>query len=202
MKPTPIQPRTGLIAAAAAVLAAPALVDAQERTVPDTYKAVTVNMTPADVELKADVIRWSAEDERAAVIAVLAEAENAESAAEALGGLPTLGVVWRSGSPVGHSIKYAHRTTSPDGSERITLVTDKRIGSTSFEPWTAGDGSTEAPLAYSVVEMVTGENAEGTLSLGAEVVIDTASGTISLDRGARAPLLTNVTREPKPYWAN
>ena len=70
-------------------LAAGIAVPAQERPVPDTYTAVTANMSPDGVELKADVIRWSSSEERAAVIAAL----TAEEPAMALRELPTAGVV-------------------------------------------------------------------------------------------------------------
>jgi hypothetical protein len=185
-----------LLAAAAGFGSGPAVIEAQERTVPDTYTATTVNMSPADVELKADVLRWSSEAERATVIAALGE----ENPASVLRELPTLGVVWRSGSAVGHSIKYAHRETSADGKETITLVTDKAIGATSFTPWTAGDSGTGDALDYSVIEMTT--NGGGTMSLAAEIRIDSESNTVSLDAGAAAPVLAGVRKEPPPYWAN
>jgi hypothetical protein len=158
---------------------------------------MTINMTPADVELKADILDWSDASQQAAVIAAL----ESEDPAAALRELPTLGIVWRSGSVVGHSVKYAHRAELADGGEQITLVTDRRIGSTSFTPWVAVDASDSEPLDYSVVEFRTGDSNGGTLSLGAEIVIDAANGLISLDPGSRAPLLTSVTKEPKPYWA-
>jgi hypothetical protein len=185
-----------VLAAAAAIGSAPAPTAAQERQVPDTYKATTVNMSPADIELKADVLRWSSDEDRAAVIAALGQ----EDPGAALRELPTLGVVWRSGSPVGHSIKYAYRTESPDGDETLTFVTDKAIGATSFSPWTADAPATDMELDYSVIEMTT--NGEGTMSLAAPVVIDEATDMVSLDTSAAAAILTNVRKEPKPYWAS
>ena len=178
---------------------APALTSAQERKVPETYTAITTNMTPANVEIKVDVIRWSTEEERAAVVKALADAEDTVAA---LRELPTLGVVWRSGSPVGNSIKYADRAIAADGSERITLVTDKPVGSTSFNPWTAEDSGLATELDYSVIEMTTGEAGAGTMSLGAAVTFDRASQTVALDRGTAPALLTDVRKVPKPYWAN
>jgi hypothetical protein len=184
------------VAAAAVIGSVPAPAAAQDRQVPDTYKAVTVNMSPADVELKADVLRWSSDEERAAVVAALGQ----EDPAAALRELPTLGVVWRSGSAVGHSIKYAYRTESADGSETLTFVTDKAIGATSFSPWAADTPATDAAdLGYSVIEMTT--NGEGTMSLAAPVVIDEAASFVSLDSGAAAAILTSVRKEPPPYWA-
>lgn len=185
-----------LVIAAAGFGGAPALMQAQERKVPDTYKATTVNMSPAQVELKIDVMQWSTDDAREAVVAAL----GADEPVAALRELPTLGVVWRNGSAVGHSIKYAHRTTLSDGSEQVTLVTDRAIGATSFVPWTADDPATDEALEYSVLEMTT--NGDGTMSLAADVMIDAESSTVSLESGTGMPLLADVRKEPPPYWAN
>lgn len=181
----------GMLAAAA--------VRAQERPVPDTYTAVTTNMTPAGVELRADVLRWSSDEERAAAIAAM----GAEDAGAALTALPSAGIVWRSGSPVGHAIKYAHRREGADGSEIVTLVTDRAIGSSSFTPWVAATPAGTA-LDYSVVELTVpaAGRGEGTMSLAAEVRIDSSASTVSLDRGTRTGVLSDVVKQPKPYWAN
>jgi hypothetical protein len=183
-----------VVAAAAVIGSVSAPAAAQDRRVPDTYKAVTVNMSPADVELKADVLRWSSDEDRAAVIVAVGQ----EDPAAALRELPTHGVVWRSGSAVGHSIKYAHRTESTDGDETLTFVTDKAIGASSYSPWTADAPVTDSNLGYSVIEMTT--NGDGTMSLAASVVIDEAANLVSLDTDAAA-ILTNVRKEPLPYWA-
>ncbi len=184
--------------AATAALAVQPGAAAEQRQVPDTYTMLTTHMTPADVGLKADIIRWSTDQERAAVVAALTGADDPVAA---LRELPTVGVVWRDGSAVGHSVKYAHRETRADGTETITLVTDKRIGSTSFAPWTAETPAQETPLGYSVVEMTTGEPGMGTMSLAAKIVIDAAAGTVGLDHSSGTPVLTDVKLQPKPYWA-
>jgi hypothetical protein len=190
---------TCAVAAFVGAVALTTLAGAEDRPVPDTYLAVTQHMTPADVELKADVLRWSSEDERKAVIAAL---QSEEDPAAALSALPTVGVVWRSGSAVGHSIKYAQRADTADG-QRITLVTDKTIGATSFVPWKADNPVTDATLDYSVVEMTVGDSdqGQGTMSLSAGVKVDADAATVSLDPGGGAPLLKNVRHAPKPYWA-
>lgn len=170
---------------------------AQERVVPDTYTAVTTNMTPGGVELKADILSWSDEEARALVIEALAS----EDPQAALQDLPSLGVVWRSGSAVGHSIKYAHRSADGAGNESILLVTDRRIGSTSFAAWETENPVTETPLDYSVIEFSTADGT-GTMSLAAEVLFDIDDNTLSLDSGNRQPVLTDVVKAPPPYWAN
>lgn len=191
---------TGIAALVVATLILPMRAMAQGGPVPDTYLAETTNMSPAGVELKADVLRWSEESDRQAVIAALSSGDDP---AAALRDLPTLGVVWRSGSAVGHSIKYASRAEDAAGNQTITLVTDKTIGATSFNPWTADDPTDADPLSYSVIEMTVGadNSGEGSMSLAAEVLIDSDAGTISLGPVAGSPLLTNVRMAPRPYWA-
>ena len=173
---------------------------ADERVVPDTYLAVTTNMKPADVELKIDILHWSNEDQRHAVIAAL----QTEDPSGALRELPSMGAIWRSNSSVGNAVKYAHKTAAADGGEIVTLVTDRPIGYSNFQPWQADAPATNKSLDYSVVELVVGgtDAGHGTLSLAAEIAIDADMNLVSLDRGDKAPLLTDVRLAPKPYWAN
>lgn len=192
--------RGSLLLLGAGMLAAglPGVAGAQERRVPETYTAVTTNMTPAGVELRVDVVRWSTDEERTAAIAAM----TADDPKAELTALPTAGVVWRSGSAVGHSIKYAQRRQSADGSEIVTLVTDRPIGSSSFTPWVA-ETPADTALAYSVIELTVpaAGGGEGTMSIAAEARIDTAAATVSLDRGTRLAVLSEVVKQPKPYWA-
>jgi hypothetical protein len=190
----------GAAAAFFGVVAALAGAEAATPTVPDRFTATTAAMRPRDVHLRIDVREWSSPEARAEVVAAL----EGEDAAKALGGLPTVGYVWRGGSPVGYAVKYAHRTVSPAG-ERVTLVTDRRLGSYEFNPWTAEPPAPAGEREYSVVELYfdVGGNGTGTLSLVADVEIDATNALVSLKAGDEAPrLLQNVKTEPKPYWAN
>ena len=86
--------------------------------------------------------------------------------------------------------------------EIVTLVTDRPIGSSSFRPWVA-DAPADASLEYSVVELtvpIAGDG-EGTMSIAADVLVDSVAGTVSLERSQRAPVLGEVVKQPKPYWA-
>jgi hypothetical protein len=150
--------------------------------------------------LRFVVTQWSGEDERAAVVAALNDADDPAAALEEL---PTMGVVWRDGSPVGDRIKYARRETLGDGEEVVTVVTEKPLGPLS-RPWVANDAPRNAPLEYSVVQMSVNDTGTGvgTMSFAADVVVDAQARTVSLDRGEGTPsLLTEVARVPKPYWA-
>ena len=172
---------------------------AQSVPVPDTFTATTTAMTPSGVELKITVREWSDDAGRAAVVAAI---DGGGDVHAALASLPTVGYVWQSGSAIGYSVKYAHRTTTADG-ERVTFVTDKVVGSYGLKPWTAQTPSGTRELSYSVVELRLSGSASGsgTLSLAADVALDASAGVVTLAAkpGAQS-VLTNAKLEPKPYW--
>ena len=182
---------TCAMAAAAAFMTSKAL--AGPRLVADTFMATTANMTPAGVNLRMQIIEWQDADARAEAVATLAAGADAPTP---LAKLPTVGYVWPSGSPVGYSIKYANRALEPDGGERITLVTDKRLGSYDFKGWSAASAGAAGDAPYSVIELdLSGSGSgTGTLSLVADVVLDEQAGTVALKPGAPT-LLTDVKRE-------
>lgn len=184
-----------------ALLGLPGAIMAATRPVPDTFTATTTHMTPAGVTLKIDVLEWSDGEARAAAIDALADAGDVSAA---LRELPTIGYVWPSGSSVGYSLKYAHRESTADGTERVTFVTDRALGSYSFRPWSADSPTSTAALDYSVIELELSDSgtSTGTLSLAHAVTLDDEAQTVSLAAASEAdPLLNAVARVPKPYWA-
>ena len=163
--------------------------------VADTFTATTANMTPAGVTLRMQVIQWQEAAARTEVVATLAAGADA---ATPLAKLPTVGYVWPHGSPVGYSVKYANRAPQPNGNERVTLVTDKRLGSYDFKGWSvAPPAATEVPYSVIELDLNSSGTGTGTLSLGAEVLLDEAAGAVALKPGAPS-LLTNVKREAGP----
>lgn len=174
---------------------------AQSRHVPDTFTATTTAMTPAGLKLKIQVQEWSDDRARAAVIAALKDAAHA---AKALAALPTVGYVWPSGSSVGYAVKYAYRDATADNGERITVVTNEPLDSYSSQPWKVSNTSAKNRYDYSVIELrLDGHgHGAGTTSLAADVKFDAQTDTVSLEHAATTTnVLTDVRREPKPYWA-
>jgi hypothetical protein len=172
-----------------------------QKLAPETYEAALTGVSATGVTLKIEILSWSDDAGRGAVVAALGEGAEL---AKALDKLPSVGAVWQSGSAVGHSIKYAHRVTEADGTQRVTLVTTKPLDAYSFKPWTLTNGTTPPRLPYGVLELkLDGKgNGTGTLSLAAEVAIDAAAHTVGLKTGSGTPtLLTGVKLVPKPYWA-
>jgi hypothetical protein len=184
----------------AALLLAPAAF--AQKPAPETYEAALTGVSATGVTLKIEILKWSDDAGREAVVAALGEETEL---AKALDKLPSIGAVWQSGSAVGHSVKYAHRVTDADGTQHITLVTTKPLDSYSFKPWTLTSGTAPPRLPYGVLELkLDGKgNGTGTLSLAAEVAIDTSAHTVGLKTGSGTPtLLTGVKLVPKPYWAS
>ena len=172
----------------------------------ETITATTANMDPAGQDLKFDILRWSSEDDRQAVIDLLTRptAEQGEdSEPSRLLELPALGYVWLSGSGLGYSLKYAHRLVTPDGGEHLTFVTDRHLGTFGRAPWTL-TSAPETPIrAFTVIELRldSSGDGEGKMSVGADIVFDTERSTVGLENSDGAPvLLESVRRQPPPYW--
>jgi len=107
---------------------------------------------------------------------------------------PTLGFIW-SGGVTGYAIKYAWRAAPrDDGTERIVLVTDRRLDA-HVPDWTPASGA--APDAeFTLVEMRVDAKGvgEGKTSLTTNVVVDAAAQTLALDGYEAAPTLLEVSR--------
>jgi hypothetical protein len=112
----------------------------------------------------------------------------------AIGKAPTVGYLWTN-EVVGYSIKYAHRIASPDGSERIILATDRRLGA-GTAAWKISAG-TPTDYEFTVFELRLDPKGigEGKTSLTTKVVLDKQAHTIALENYAAAPaILQNVKR--------
>jgi hypothetical protein len=115
----------------------------------------------------------------------------AQRIAAAVKAAPTFGYIWGDG-PTGYSIKYAWRSSSPGGAERIVFVTDRRLGShvVALTPAVAPGDEQD----YTVVDMTIDAKGSGEArtSRSARVVVDTAANTLALDGSTPAEL--KVTR--------
>ena len=180
-------------------------------------RAITADtQTPWTIELS----RWSTDGERAPLLSALSAppAPPQGPAAPASGGggrggrggrgggapatpatrltaavkaASTVGFIWGDG-PTGYSIKYAWHLTSPDGSRRIVLVTNRRIGL----PMGASSDVTAPDAEFTVIEArldATGTG-EAKSSLTSPFFVDPAAPTLALAEYDAAPVLFKVTR--------
>jgi hypothetical protein len=118
------------------------------------------------------------------------------SLASALKKAPTVGILWTS-ETVGYSIKYAYRLPQPDGTERVILATDRRVGAWS-NLWRPVGSATVTDYAFSVIELhlnAKGEG-EGKTTMTGKVASDNEAKTIVLDAYNTLPvILKGVKRQ-------
>ena len=192
-----------LVATAAAV--AVEAVQAVDHNV-EVITATTVNMDPAGQDLKFDILRWSSDDDRQAVIGLLmhtATEQGEHATLSDLIALPSLGYVWLAGSGVGYSLKYAHRVVTPDGGERLTFVTGRRLGAYSRTPCTSTVAPGDPDRPFTVIELRLGGSGEGegTMSLAADIVVDEKTGTVGLANYDTAPVLLESVKRQAPRYS-
>jgi hypothetical protein len=163
----------------------------------DTFTAKTVNMgVGAGQDLKIDLSRWSSDEERAKLIAALKD-NNEKALAETIQKAVSLGTIWTNES-LGYTVRYAYRDTMPNGSERVILATDGRLGSWSGQVWKPLHGSGTPDYPFTVIELRLGRAAtgEGKMSIAGKVVSDEAAQTIALaDYDTSPTLLRPVKHE-------
>ena len=202
--------RVVVLALLLAVAAAAPLPAAGQSDELETFRGTTTGAVSAEgVELRINVLRWTAEEDRGAIVSLITpgpgqtagEGEDLESA---LQDLQTVGFIWTGGS-LGYALKYAHRTEAEDGGERIVLVTDRPLGQWDRNgPWTGSDGSGPAAAAFTVVELHLDaeDRGEGKLSSASSIEFNVPAQTVGLADYASAEVhLENVYREPPPYSA-
>jgi len=113
----------------------------------------------------------------------------------ALGNATTVGYVW-TGEIVGYSIKYAYRTTTADGRERILLAVDRRLGTADAAAWKLTGNTPATDYKYSVIELrLDDKGGEGKASLDAKITVDAQAKTLALEGyDAATPILKNIKR--------
>jgi hypothetical protein len=100
---------------------------------------------------------------------------------------PTVGYIWTN-EVVGYSIKYAQRIASADGSERIILATDRRVGGVT-NAWKPAGSATPTDYEFTVIELRLNPKgvSEGKATLTAKVAIDNDAKALVLENYAGAP---------------
>jgi len=118
------------------------------------------------------------------------------SLAAALEKAPTVGYLWSS-EVAGYSIRYAAKFAEADGSQRVVLVTDRRLGAWS-DVWkpTGADAATNYEFSIIEVHLPAKGDGEGRASLTGKIAIDGAAKTIGLENYTALPvILKNVKRK-------
>jgi hypothetical protein len=118
------------------------------------------------------------------------------SLAAALAKAPTVGHIWSS-EVAGYSVRSAIKLAAPDGSERILLVTDRRLGAYN-DLWKPVGSDAVTNYEFSVIELHVNAkgDGEGRTSLTGKVAVDSAAKIIGLENYSALPvILKNVRRK-------
>src|SRR5262245_10319387 len=116
------------------------------------------------------------------------------SLAAALQKAPSVGMLWTS-ETVGYSIRYAYRLPQPDGSERIILATDRRLGAWNTF-WKPAGTATPTDYPFSIIELhlnATGLG-EGKASLASPIGVDNNAKSLALENYSGLPTILKAVK--------
>src|SRR5688572_24998726 len=89
----------------------------------ERYAATTVNVNGAGEPVTIELLKWSTDADRDRLASVLGWYGHQEVA----GATATVAYLWTSAS-AGYSVRYGYKITDADGSQRIILLTDRKLG--------------------------------------------------------------------------
>jgi hypothetical protein len=165
---------------------------AQTNGDPAKYTAAAFNMNRgAAGSIEIVVNRWSTDAQRDRLLDTLRD-DGTERMLTVLQDLPRIGF-FRAPSSLGIDIHFARRTDLPDGGQRVTLITDRRIGF-----WEAANQPRSIDYPFTLIELhLNADGAgEGKLSIATKVVLDKKTNSITLENYDLQPvMLTQVKQE-------
>jgi hypothetical protein len=179
--------------------------------------ATTANVKGAPDPVRIEILRWSTDEDRERLMSAWnlkpsatpnatkgagkqgkgapkgtepAAAATPETAlARALEEATTVGYLWSSES-AGYALRYAGKLDNPDGSQRIILITDRRLGAFNqlWNPTSEGAANT---YEFSVIELRLSAKGEGAgkASLVGKVVPDAAAKIVTPENYDALPIV-------------
>jgi hypothetical protein len=155
-----------------------------------TANAMNINNGRAG-NIDITVNRWSTDAQRDALVAV-ATSKGEDKLLDALQDMPVMGHFGAPGN-LSWDIHFARKMPLPDGGERVTLITDRRIGF-----WEAANQPRSIDYPFTVIELQLNRDGEGEgkMSIATKVIYDKKTNMISLENIETSPVqLGNVRRE-------
>jgi hypothetical protein len=107
---------------------------------------------------------------------------------------PSVGMLWTS-ETVGYSIRYAYRLPQSDGTERIILATDRRLGAWN-DFWKLSGTVTPSDYPFSVIELRLNAAGlgEGKASLASSITVDSDAKSLALENYANLPVILKAVK--------
>jgi hypothetical protein len=160
-----------------------------------SFRAVAVNMSSVGTGSRTGTIdiaieRWTTDEERGDLASILVE-KDANSLLDALQKVkPRAGYI-RGPQSLGYDLQYAREVVNDDGSRRIVIATDRRIGFLE-----ARNSGRSMDYPFTLIEMRFDKKGNGTGKLAAAVKItyNKEKKTLELENWASEPVrLTQIT---------
>jgi hypothetical protein len=169
------------------LLLAGASAQAQVKGPIERYTATTANVAAPGEPVTIELLKWSTDADRDKLLSVLAWYGDKEVA----GAMPTFGYLWTGTSATGYSIRYAYKVAAADGSQRIILLTDRKLGAWTPDTWKPVAAGTPDDRPFSVIELRVNRagQGEGKASVTTKTVLDAASKSLALDNYAAQPVI-------------
>ncbi len=190
-----------------------------------TLTATTANVAGAPDAVRIEILRWSTDEERDRLTSAwsLKSAPAASSASKgaakgrgaAKGSAPagatkqspeaaltralqeatTVGYLWSS-EISGYALRYAGKIDNPDGSQRIILITQRKLGAVN-QLWKPTVDGASNPYEFSVIELRLNAKAEGEgkVSLTGKIVADAAAKIVAVENYDALPVVLRNVRK-------
>lgn len=180
-----------LIGLAVALLSA--VVAGQNEKEQFTGFAINMNSGPKTATVDFAITRWSTDEERAQLLAILKENKNpTDKLLRALQKLPKVGYI-RTSQSLGWDLHYAHQSPLDEGGRRVVLATDRPIGF-----WEARNQPRSIDYPFTVIEMHLDKNDKGSgkILAGTKIYIDKKNNLV-LENYGQQPVRFNEIRKLK-----
>lgn len=155
--------------------------------------AINMNSGPKTATVDFTITRWSTDEERAQLLAILKENKNpTDKLLRALQKLPKVGYI-RTSQSLGWDLHYAHQSPLDEGGRRIVLATDRPIGF-----WEARNQPRSIDYPFTVIEAHLDKNDKGSgkILAGTKIYIDKKNNLV-LENYGQQPVRFNEIRKLK-----
>jgi hypothetical protein len=192
----PLLPRFACVAAAAGALLVSPVVQGQAQKESFTGFAINMNSGPSTATVDITIERWTPDDERDALLAILVEEKDPYRANDkllkALQKMPRHGYI-RTPQTLGWELRYAHQSPLEDGGRRIVVATDRPIG---FREARNQPRTMDYPFTIAEFRLDRNDRGEGKILAGTRLLID-KNKQLVLENYGQQPVRFNEIRKLK-----
>jgi hypothetical protein len=155
--------------------------------------AINMNSGPKTAVLDFEISRWSTDEERAQLLAIVKENKNpTDKLLRALQKLPKVGYI-RTQQSLAWDLHYARQTPLDEGGRSIVLATDRPVGF-----WEARNQPRSIDYPFTILEIHLDKNDEGSgkILVGTKIYIDKKNNLV-LENYAQQPVMFNEIKKLK-----